>query len=181
MRRHTNKLEPMLRVDHAGEYGAVRIYDGQRAVFAALPGKEKTCALIDHMAEQEQAHLETFDKLLNEHKIRPTILGPVWHAAGYGLGVVTALMGEKAAMACTAAVEEVIDDHYARQIETLQQDATRGENNELLNTIEGFRADEAAHRETALNHGAAEAPGYELMRAVIRFGCQTAIRISEKI
>ncbi len=181
MQRHINKLETMLRVDHAGEYGAVRIYEGQRAVFAALPGKEKTCALIEEMAEQEQAHLDTFDKLLNQHQIRPTLLGPLWHAAGFSLGVVTALMGEKAAMACTAAVEEVIDDHYASQIETLRQDAARGENTELLETIESFRADEAAHRDTALNHGAEDAPGYQLMRSVIRFGCQTAIRISERI
>lgn len=181
MRRRLNKLDHMLRVDHAGEYGAVRIYEGQRAVFAAIPGKEKICALVDEMAAQEQSHLETFDRLLNEHKIRPTVLGPLWHAAGYGLGVVTALMGEKAAMACTAAVEEVIDDHYASQIEVLEQDKAPDDNANLRETIKKFRADEASHRETALNHGAEDALGYDLMRSVIRFGCQTAIRISEKI
>lgn len=172
------QIESMLRVDHAGEYGAVRIYDGQRAVFSALSDKQNICALIDHMAEQEQNHLQTFDELLNAREVRPTIFGPLWHIAGFSLGAVTALMGEKAAMACTAAVEEVIDEHYASQIETLRKTNCEPD---LLDKLEQFRADEAAHRDTALEHGAEQAPAYPLMRILIRAGCKTAIKISERL
>ena len=100
----------MIRVDQAGEYGARRIYEGQLAVLAGKPGGEA----VRHMYEQELAHLETFDKLIAERRVRPTALQPVWHIAGFALGAATALMGEKAAMACTVAVEEVIDEHYAQ-------------------------------------------------------------------
>ena len=131
-------IEAMIRVDHAGEYGAVRIYEGQLAV---LKGRAAASA-IRHMVEQEQRHLKTFDRLINERKVRPTALEPVWRIAGFALGAATAALGEKAAFACTAAVEEVIDEHYAAQIAALQD-----KDPALKGSIEDFRADEAAHRE----------------------------------
>jgi ubiquinone biosynthesis monooxygenase Coq7 len=165
-------IEAMIRVDHAGEYGAVRIYEGQLAVL-------KGCASADtirHMAEQEQQHLKAFDRLVNERRVRPTALEPVWRLAGFALGAATALMGEKAAFACTAAVEEAIDEHYAAQIEAL------GERDPALKrTVEDFRADEAVHRQTALDHGAEQAPGYRLLNQAIKAGCRVAIKLSEKI
>lgn len=164
--------EAMIRVDHAGEYGAVRIYEGQLAVL----GKRASGDVIRHMAEQEQQHLKTFDKLVNERRVRPTALEPVWRVAGFALGAATALMGEKAAFACTAAVEEAIDEHYAAQIEAL------GETDPAFKkTVEEFRADEAAHRKTALEHGAEQAPGYKFLSEAIKAGCRVAIKLSEKI
>ena len=171
------RLEEMIRVDHAGEHGAVRIYDGQLAVFDKIPGMEKTAALIRHMAEQEEEHLTHFDGLIVERNIRPTAFGPLWDIAGFTLGAVTALMGEKAAMACTAAVETEIDAHYAAQLDELEN----GVDDDLRTAIEKFRADEAAHRDTAMENGAEETPGYEMMSKLIRFGCRVAIRASEKI
>ncbi len=162
----------MIRVDHAGEYGAVRIYQGQLAVLKHSAAADT----IRHMAEQEERHLKTFDRLVNERKVRPTALEPVWRVAGFALGAATALMGEKAAFACTAAVEEVIDEHYAGQIAALgDTDAA------LKATVEDFRADEAAHRDTALEHGAEQAPGYRLLSGAIKAGCRVAIKLSEKI
>ena len=164
--------ESMVRVDHAGEYGAVRIYEGQLAIL----GRRSSASSIRHMAEQEQRHLKTFDRLVNERKVRPTALEPLWRVAGYALGVGTALLGEKAAFACTAAVEEVIDAHYAGQLAEL------GERDpELKRTVEDFKADEAAHRQLALDHGAEQAPGYRLLSEVIKAGCRVAIKLSEKI
>jgi ubiquinone biosynthesis monooxygenase Coq7 len=162
----------MIRVDHAGEYGAVRIYEGQLAVLK----DRASAATIRHMAEQEERHLKTFDRLINERRVRPTALEPVWRVAGFALGAATALMGEKAAFACTAAVEEAIDEHYAGQIEAL------GEMDPgLKKTVKDFRADEAAHRKTALEHGAEKAPGYRLLSEAIKTGCRVAIKLSEKI
>ncbi len=163
----------MIRVDHAGEYGAVRIYEGQLAVFDSR-GNTRTGAVIRRMAEQEQQHLETFDALINEGRVRPTALEPLWRVAGFALGAATALMGEKAAMACTAAVEEVIDDHYARQMDRLPDGA-------LKDTIGKFRTDEIAHREEALAQGAEGAPGYRILSEAIKAGCRIAIRLSERI
>ncbi len=171
------RLAQMIRVDHAGEHGAVRIYDGQLAVFGKVKGMENTADLVRHMAEQEQEHLEHFDKLIVERQIRPTIFSPFWDAAGFALGAATALMGEKAAMACTAAVETEIDAHYAAQLDELEQS---GADADLQKTIEKFRADEAAHKQTAIDQGAQEAPAYELMTKIIRFGCRSAIAVSEK-
>src|SRR6187399_391351 len=142
-------IEAMIRVDHAGEYGAVRIYEGQLAVLKRRKGAGASVETITHMAEQEQRHLKAFDRLVNERRVRPTALEPVWRVAGFALGAATALMGEKAAFACTAAVEEAIDEHYAQQIEDL------GDRDPALKqTVEEFRADEAQHRQTALDHGA---------------------------
>ena len=174
----STKTDQMIRVDHAGEHGAVSIYRGQLAVFGNTDSKTEIADLVKHMAEQEQSHMDSFDKLILEKKIRPTVLAPFWDAAGFTLGAVTALMGEKAAMACTAAVEEVIDAHYAEQIEELEK---TGEEADLRNMIEEFRADEAEHRDTAIEHGAEDMKGYEVLRSLIRFGCRSAIKISEKI
>ena len=169
-------IHEMIRVDHAGEYGAVRIYEGQLAVLDARKDASDTVAAIRRMAEQEQRHLRAFDALINARKVRPTALEPVWRVAGYALGAATAMLGEKAAMACTAAVEEVIDEHYAGQIAKL------GESDPVLKkTVEDFRADEIAHRDEALAHGAEGAPAYRLLSETIKAGCRLAIVLSEKL
>ncbi|MEZ5893514.1 MAG: demethoxyubiquinone hydroxylase family protein [Parvularculaceae bacterium] len=170
------RLSEMLRVDHAGEYGAVAIYRGQRAVFARLPHKARTAALIKEMEDGEAEHLATFDRLLAERKIRPSLLSPFWNAAGFGLGAATALMGEKAAMTCTAAVEDVIEKHYAEQIAELEPHEPA-----LAGTVRKFRDDEIGHKTTAETEGAQEAPFHKALSAVIGAGCRAAIKIAEKL
>mgnify|MGYP000861628789 FL=1 len=172
-----NRREEMLRVDHAGEYGAVAIYRGQLAVFERQQGRERITEQLKEMAGQEQEHLDAFDKLLNAGSVRPTALSPVWNAAGFALGAATALLGEKAAHACTEAVETVIEEHYGDQITELE---AAGET-ELAARMTKFRDEEVAHKELATAEGAAEAPGYPVLSALIRFGCRAAIRISEKV
>jgi ubiquinone biosynthesis monooxygenase Coq7 len=169
-RRET--LARMIRVDHAGEYGAKRIYDGQLAVL----GKSAAAPVIRRMSEQEQRHLDAFDRLVVERRVRPTALSPLWHVAGYALGAATALLGERAAMACTVAVEEVIDEHYRRQTETLGDDEAK-----LKSAIEEFRADELAHRDTGLAHGAEDAPGYAALSAGIKAASRLAIWLSTRL
>lgn len=170
------RLDEMIRVDHAGEFGAVQIYRGQRAVFERIESKAHAARLIAEMEAGEQEHLRTFDRLITERRVRPTVMAPVWRVAGFGLGAVTALLGEQAAHACTEAVEEVIEEHYGQQIDELD-----GVDNELHDVVERFRAEEIAHKETAIDQGARNAPGYPVLSAVIKFGCRAAIRISEKI
>lgn len=165
----------MVRVDHAGEYGAVRIYEGQLAVLDGRKGSTRTVAAIRKMAEQEQRHLKAFDALINQRRVRPTALEPVWRVAGFALGAATALMGEKAAMACTAAVETAINEHYAAQIARLDHDPA------LKAAVEDFRADEIAHRDEALRHGAEDAAGYRLLSETIKAGCRLAIKLSERL
>ena len=165
----------MIRVDQAGEYGATRIYAGQLAV---MGDRAPHSGEIRAMAEQEAAHRAEFDALMARRGVRPTALQPVWSAAGYALGAATALLGPEAAMACTAAVEEEIDRHYSRQLETLEAD---GDDPELAGMIEKFRADERAHRDAAYAAGAERAPGFPLLNAAIRLGCRAAIRLSERI
>ena len=166
-------LDEIIRVDHAGEYGATRIYDGQIAVF----GKDsKIGKTIQHMADQEQEHIEKFNELLIEKRVRPTALLPVWNIAGFALGAGTALMGEKAAMACTVAVEKVIGEHYREQQDLLEDDEK-----ELKKTIAKFEKDELEHHDIGLEHDAENAPGYKIMTKVIEIGCKTAIAISKKI
>jgi ubiquinone biosynthesis monooxygenase Coq7 len=172
--RTSDDIEAMIRVDHAGEYGAVRIYEGQLAVLGARGSKAS--AAIRHMANQEQRHLKVFDKLVNERRVRPTALAPVWQVAGFALGAATAMLGEKAAMACTVAVEEVIDEHYAAQVGRLGD-----KDDELKKTVEDFRAEEIAHRDLAIAHGAEDARGYRLLSEGIKAGCRLAIALSEKI
>ena len=168
-----NILDQIIRVDHAGEYGATRIYDGQIAIF----GKEsKIGKTIQHMADQEQEHIEKFNELIIEKRVRPTALLPLWNVAGFALGAGTALMGEKAAMACTVAVEKVIGDHYREQQDLLEDDEK-----ELKKTIAKFEKDELEHHDIGLEHDAESAPGYKIMTKVIELGCKTAIAISKKI
>ncbi len=162
----------MIRVDQAGEYGARRIYEGQLAVL----GHKASGETIRRMYEQELVHLETFDTLIAERRVRPTALQPLWHVAGFALGAATAMLGEKAAMACTVAVEEVIDDHYSGQAERLGEAEP-----ELKATIEAFRADEREHREVGLAEGAREAPGYPVLSAAVKAGSRLAIWLSERI
>lgn len=170
------RIAEMIRVDHAGEYGAVQIYRGQRAVFDRIESKAHAARLIAEMEAGEAEHLKTFDRLIAERGVRPTLLAPFWRVAGFGLGAATALLGEQAAHACTEAVEEVIEEHYA-----LQGAALSGEDAELAGIVERFREDEIGHKETAIDQGARNAPGYPLLSAAIKFGCRVAIRISEKI
>ncbi len=162
----------MIRVDHAGEYGAIRIYQGQLAVL----GRSPEAAVIRHMAAKESDHLDLFAKLMRERRVRPTALAPVWHVAGYALGLATALLGPKAAMAATEAVEEVIDAHYAGQAALLGDDER-----ELRDTIEKFRGDEIEHRDTAISHGAREAPAHALLTAGIKAASKLAIWLSERV
>ncbi|RME68008.1 MAG: demethoxyubiquinone hydroxylase family protein [Alphaproteobacteria bacterium] len=163
----------MLRVDHAGEYGAARIYDGQLSV---MGDRHPAAKIIRRMREQEVRHLETFDRLLDERRVRPTLLTPLWHAAGFALGAATALAGPRTAMACTAAVEEVIDDHYAAQ-----EAALEGHDAELSTVIGNFREDENEHRDLAIRHGARDVPGYPLLAGAIKVGCRLAIWMSKRI
>ena len=165
----------MIRVDQAGEYGATRIYAGQLAV---MGDRAEHSAEVRAMADQEHDHLRAFDALAAKRGVRPTALQPLWSVAGYALGAATALIGPEAAMACTAAVEEEIDRHYTRQLETLEKD---GNDPELAGMIDRFREDERAHRDAALAAGAERAPAYPLLSAAIRLGCRAAIRLSEKI
>lgn len=168
----TERMAQMIRVDHAGEYGAARIYAGQLAVL----GRGEKGDLLRHMAAQEAEHLRVFSALVAERRVRPTALLPVWHLAGFALGALTAALGEKAAMACTVAVEDAIDAHYTAQASELG--ATEPE---LKQTIENFRAEELQHRDTALAHGAEETPGYRLLYRAIHTGCRVAIKLSERI
>lgn len=162
----------MLRVDHAGEYGAVRIYAGQLAVLREGPAKQA----VRRMAREEARHLETFERLVAERRVRPTLLFPVWHAAGFALGAATALLGERAAMACTVAVEEVIDEHYARQAEAL-----RHTDPDLCAVVEEFREDELAHHREALAHGAGEAPGFPVLSGAVKSASRLAIWLSTRL
>jgi len=168
-------VDRIVRVDHAGEYGAVRIYAGQLAV---LGRDRRDAPEIHHMAEQERRHLETFEKLVVARRARPTALMPLWHVAGFALGAATALMGEKAAMACTVAVEETIDEHYAAQAKALE---ALPEETELKAVVEEFREDELAHRDAALARGAEQAPAYPVLSAAIKTGSRLAIWLSERI
>lgn len=169
------RRDEILRVDHAGEYAAVQIYRAQRAVFAGRPGKDRIAADMAEMRAQEQVHLDRFNALLTAEKVRPTAMTPVWRLAALGLGAGTALMGEKAAHACTEAVESVIEEHYADQIAEL-----RDRDPELAAELSRFRDEELAHHDHAVAHGSREAPGYGLLSAVIKAGCRAAIKVSER-
>ena len=165
-------VERIIRVDHAGEYGAARIYEGQLLIMGRGPKGD----LIRHMKEQEQHHLDTFTRLISERRVRPTVLLPIWHFAALALGAVTAAMGDRAAMACTVAVEEAIDEHYAAQSAALPPEEV-----ELHGHIAQFRAEEQEHRDIGLENEAELAPAYKLMSAVIKAGCKVAIRVSERV
>ena len=165
--------DSMLRVDQAGEYGATRIYAGQLAVLRRNCPEAK---LVARMAAQEERHLKRFNALMAERRVRPTALQPLWNVAGFALGAATALISEKAALACTDAVETEIDMHYSEQLRELGADDP-----ELAADIADFQADELEHRDTARQAGAASAPGYPLLTATIRAGCRVAIELSKRI
>ena len=169
---HEASVARALRVDHAGEYGAARIYAGQLAVL----GRSEAAPVLREMQAQEQLHLERFADLIVRRRVRPTAMLPLWHLAGFALGAATAALGQRAAMACTVAVEEAIDAHYADQIAALDDSE-----DELRNTLGRFRQDELHHRDIALQHGAEQALGYRLLSPAIKAGCRLAIRISERI
>ncbi len=166
-----DKISDMIRVNQAGEFGAQKIYEGQLAVLH----NDKT---IREMLEQEKIHLETFNKILIKRGIRPTALSPLWSVGGYLLGAATALVGRKAAMACTVAVEEVIEKHYKDQQDILEKD---NKEKELIKIIEKFRNEEIEHRNTALDHDAEDTKGYELMTKGIKKITKLAIFLSKKI
>jgi len=170
----TDQVEKFIRVDHAGEYGAERIYAGQLAVL----GRTRHAATLQHMKDQEQVHLDTFSKLIIERRVRPTVLLPLWNIAGFALGAATAAMGPRAAMACTVAVEETIDEHYRAQEEALELDTAE---TGLRDTIAKFRAEELEHRDIGLANEAEKTFGYRILTRIIKTGCKAAIKISEQI
>jgi len=165
--------DSMIRVDQAGEYGAIRIYAGQLAV---LGDRHPASRSIHHMAQQEERHRAFFDRMIVERRVRPTVLQPIWKVAGFALGAVTAAIGPAAAMACTVAVETEIDKHYADQLVALGDSDP-----ELSAAILDFQAEEVEHRETALAAGAESAIGYPLLSAVIRLGCRVAIATAQRL
>lgn len=163
----------MIRVDHAGEYGATRIYAGQLAV---LGGRSHIAAEVQHMAAQEDRHLAAFSEILTRRGVRPTALMPLWRRAGFALGALSALAGPRVAMAVTAAVETEIDRHYQGQ-----RDALGATDPELSGLIAKFQAEEQQHRASAISHGAEDAPAWPLLSALVRAGCRAAIRLSERV
>lgn len=167
------RIQRMLRVDQAGEYGATRIYAGQMAVMGnRAPGAGE----IAGMAAAESEHRAVFDRMVAARGVRPTLLQPIWSVAGFALGAATALLGPKAAMACTAAVETEIERHYTEQLEELGNDDP-----ELSGRVAQFRDEEREHHAAAIAAGAEQAPGYPLLSGVIRLGCRLAIKLSERI
>jgi 3-demethoxyubiquinol 3-hydroxylase len=165
--------DSMIRVNQAGEYGATRIYAGQLAIMNA---RSPAAREIARMAAQEERHRQTFDKMITDRRVRPTLLAPLWNVAGYGLGMATALIGPEAAMACTVAIETEIDRHYGEQLVELG-DADP----ELSAAVTDFQAEEVEHKEIALASGAERAPAFPVMSAAIRLGCRAAIALSKRI
>ena len=174
----TNKktLEEMIRVDHAGERGAIKIYEGQLLALKTIKQDEALLNIIEDMREHEKEHLEYFEKEIQKRKIKPTYFLPLWDLMGVTLGFGTAMLGKKAAMLCTASVEEVIEDHYQNQIKKIGNDEM-----ELKAKIEKFKSDEVEHKNIAYESGATNKGLYSLMDKVIRTGSRIAITISEKI
>ena len=164
------QIASMIRVNHAGEYGAKRIYLGQLDYIKDQKAKE----VITHMASQEDVHLKYFEDEIVRRSIRPTILYPIWHIYGYALGAITAMLGTKAAMACTEAVEEVIDEHYQEQLKFLASDEL-----ELKEKIEKFRQEELEHKNIAIEYESSHARCYHFLSPLIKLSCKMAIRISK--
>ncbi|KAF2880755.1 hypothetical protein ILUMI_25427 [Ignelater luminosus] len=168
-------IDTIVRVDHAGELGADRIYAGQMAVL----GHTEKGPLIQHMWDQEKVHRARFEELIRKYRVRPTVMTPIWNVAGFVLGAGSALLGDKAAMACTVAVETVIVEHYNDQLRELMDDPNA--NKELMETIKQFRDEEQEHHDIGIDHGAEQAPLYRAFSELIKFGCKTAIAISKTI
>lgn len=169
-------LHEIIRVDHAGERGAIKIYEGQLLALKTIAKDDSLKNTIEEMKEHEKEHLEYFEKEINKRKIKPTYFLPLWDLMGVTLGFGTALLGKKAAMLCTASVEEVIESHYEKQLEKIGADEK-----ELKNKIKKFKKDEAAHKNIAYDLGATNKGIYSLMDKIIKTGSRIAINISEKI
>lgn len=177
-------LGQIIRVNQAGEYGAKRIYEGQLAVLKngkKHRGDDEVIHAINEMKEQELKHLKYFNEELMKRKMKATIFQPIWHVAGWTLGAITAKLGTKAAMACTVAVEEVIDEHYQEQIDSMIIDEKIKKNEEnLINTIKQFREEELEHRDKGLEYGAEDTIGYSLMSKAIKKFSRIAIWLSKR-
>jgi len=169
-------LEEIIRVDHAGERGAIKIYEGQLLALKTVKQDNDLKDKIEEMKEQEKEHLEYFEKEIQKRKIKPTYLLPLWDVMGVALGFGTAILGKKAAMLCTASVEEVIEDHYQNQLKKLGNDEM-----DLKAKIEKFKGDEVNHKYIAYESGATNKGVYSIMDKVIKTGSRIAITISEKI
>ena len=169
-------LEEIIRVDHAGERGAIKIYEGQLLALKTIKEDSELRDKIEEMKEHEKEHLEYFEKEIQKRKIKPTYLLPLWDIMGVTLGFGTALLGKKAAMLCTASVEEVIEDHYKNQLKKLGNDEMV-----LKAKIEKFKNDEVGHKNIAYESGATNVGLYSIMDKVIKTGSRIAITISEKI
>jgi len=169
-------LEEIIRVDHAGERGAIKIYEGQLLALKTIKQDNTLRDKIEEMKEHEKEHLEYFEKEIQKRKIKPTYLLPLWDVMGVALGFGTALLGKKAAMLCTASVEEVIEDHYQNQLKKLGNDEM-----DLKAKIEKFKGEEVNHKNIAYESGATNKGLYSIMDKVIRTGSRIAITISEKI
>ena len=170
-----NKIEEFIRVDHAGERGAVKIYEGQLLALNTLVKDEKLKKIIEDMKIHEKEHCDFFEKEIKKRNIKPTKLLPLWDLLGVTLGFSSTLLGKKAAMLCTASVEEVIDKHYQNQIDQLDQNEK-----ELKQNIIKFREDELNHKDIAYEKGATKKGLYSFMDKVIKTGSKLAINISEK-
>tara|TARA_B100001175_G_C19490288_1_gene632215 strand:- start:535 stop:1068 length:534 start_codon:yes stop_codon:yes gene_type:complete len=170
------KIEEFIRVDHAGERGAIKIYEGQLLALSTLVNDEDLKKTIKNMKEHEEIHCNFFENEIKERNIQPTKLQPLWDLLGLGLGFGSTILGKKAAMLCTASVEEVIDAHYKNQIDQIGSD----ENN-LKNKIIKFRDDELLHKDIAYNEGATKEGFYNIIDKIIKTGSNLAIKISEKI
>ena len=171
-------VDSMLRVDHAGEYGAVRICAGQLDVLRWT--NPEAARVVEEICIQEQQHLKTFHKMVTDRRVRPTLLQPLWHVGGYLLGVGTALLGKHAAMACHTAVETAISDHYNDQIRDIHA-KNMAEDEELRQVLKQFRDDELGHKQVGLDHGAEMAPAYQVLSKVIQMGCSAAIFLSKRV
>jgi len=169
-------IESIIRVDHAGERGAIKIYEGQLLALNTLLEDDELKKTIKEMKDHEKEHLEFFSEEIKKRKIKPTKLLPLWDLLGIGLGFGSAIMGKKAAMLCTASVEEVIDDHYQKQIKLLNSDEKK-----LKEKIKKFRNDELNHKDIAYQNGASKDGPYLILDKIIKTGSKIAINISEKI
>tara|TARA_B100000945_G_scaffold315719_1_gene315357 strand:- start:622 stop:1155 length:534 start_codon:yes stop_codon:yes gene_type:complete len=176
--KSTNKktLEEIIRVDHAGERGAIKIYEGQLLALSTFKKNEKLKKMIEGMKEHEKEHFEYFDKEIQKRNIKPTLFLPIWDLLGVTLGFGTTMLGEKAAMLCTASVEEVIDEHYKNQLDKLGDDEK-----ELKKSISKFRDDEIDHKNIAYDKGATKQGLYFFLDKIIQTSSKAAIKVSEKI
>ena len=170
------KLEEFIRVDHAGERGAIKIYEGQLLALKTFKKDPELLKMVEEMKKHEQEHSDFFENEIRERNIKPTKFLPLWDLLGVGLGFGSTILGKKAAMLCTASVEEVIDKHYQNQIDQLQNDEKR-----LKDKIKKFREDELEHKDIAYQNGATKKGLYSIMDKIIKTGSKIAINISEKV